>query len=64
MLPLEALAKVNPFHVRVVAESFRSTRAEDLSVVDNVRPIGHRKGLTHIVVGYQNSESLRASGRR
>ena len=59
MLPSEALAKVNALHFRIVAESFRRARAEDLSIVDNVRSIGNRKRLAHIVIRDQNSDPAR-----
>src|SRR5439155_23383361 len=53
----EILAQIDPFHLRVAAEHVRTAGAEDLSVIDDVGPVGDDQGFADIMIGHQNPDS-------
>src|SRR4051812_27102079 len=57
MLPFEGLAEIDPLHIGILAKRFRSTGAEDLSIVNNVGPVRDGKSLADVVIRNQYSDT-------
>ncbi len=54
-VPVERLAQVNSLHFRIAPKRFRSPRTENLSVIDDERPIRDSERLADIVVRDENT---------